>query len=219
MPAESHATAPAVLDPAVQPAPPLDERAQRIIAVAVELAERDGYEAVRLRDLADRAGVALATVYRRFACKEDILAAALDQQVAVAAELLQGADIPGDGPEERLQWFFRMSTQLLEQQPKLAAAMLRTVACGVPEVAERITRYRARVTTIILTIYRGEDGDTGATPDERMLAHLLQNVWYGGLVGWTGGVHDAETILVQTDAAIRLLVAGHRAVQATDAPA
>ena len=52
----------------------MDERSERIIQAAVELAERDGYDAVKLRELAERAGVALATVYRRFSCKEDILA-------------------------------------------------------------------------------------------------------------------------------------------------
>lgn len=197
-----------------EPSKPLDERSQRIIAVAIELAERDGYDAVRLRDLAEKAGVALATVYRRFSCKEDILAAALDLQVVRAAEMLQTTDIPGENASARLKWFFHMSTGLLEQQPKLAAAMFRAVASGVPDVAERITRYRARVTDIIVYVYRGQELATDHSDSELMLAHLLQNVWFGGLVGWTGGVHDAATILRQTDAAVDLLVAGERALRA-----
>ena len=36
----------------------MDERAQRIVGIAIELAERDGYAAVRLRDVAAQAGVA-----------------------------------------------------------------------------------------------------------------------------------------------------------------
>ena len=198
--------------------PALDGRSQRIIAVAIELAEQDGYDAVRLRDLAERAGVALATVYRRFSCKEDILAAALDQQVAYATAMLNESTIPGETPPQRLKWFFRQATALLVQQPKLASAMLRTVACGVPEVAERITRYRARVTEIILTIYRDDAGQGQPSDAEYMLAHLLQNVWYGGLVGWTGGVHGPDVIGLQIDAAVDLLVAGSELRRRASAP-
>ena len=42
----------------------LDERAQRIVDTAVALAERDGFAAVRLRDVAATANVALGTVAR-----------------------------------------------------------------------------------------------------------------------------------------------------------
>ena len=56
----------------------MEDRTRRIIETAIELAERDGFEAVRLRDVARLAKVALGTVYRRFQSKEDILVAALD---------------------------------------------------------------------------------------------------------------------------------------------
>jgi AcrR family transcriptional regulator len=47
----------------------MDDRAKRIVDTAVALAERDGYQAVRLRDVAATAQVALGTVYKRFASK------------------------------------------------------------------------------------------------------------------------------------------------------
>jgi AcrR family transcriptional regulator len=187
---------------------PMDERSQRIIDVAMELAERDGYDAVRLRDLADQAGVALATVYRRFSCKEDILAAALDQQVQVAAEMLRGQPLPGDTPTERLDWFFRLTTEALAEQPKLSAAMLRTVASGVPDLAERVTRYHGHMTELILGVYRGGFSQEFPSEEERMLAVLLQDVWFGALVGWTGGMLSPEEVLEQTSVATRWLLAG-----------
>ncbi|MFT4974873.1 MAG: AcrR family transcriptional regulator [Myxococcota bacterium] len=186
----------------------MDERSERIIQAAVELAERDGYDAVKLRELADLAGVALATVYRRFSCKEDILAAALDQQVAVASEMMRGTVIPGDTPQERLRWFFREATDALTQQPKLSAAMLRTVASGVPELAERVIRYHGRTTEMILAVYRGGFSEDLPSESERLLATLLQNVWFAALVGWTGGAIPQEDIIEQIDAAVELLIAG-----------
>ena len=55
-----------------------EERTRRIVATAVELAEEGGFEAVRMRDVAAHAGVALGTFYKRFRSKEDLLIAALE---------------------------------------------------------------------------------------------------------------------------------------------
>lgn len=201
----------------------MDERTQRIIMVAMELAERDGYDAVRLRDLADKAGVALATVYRRFACKEDILAAALDLQVSQMLELMRDTELPGDSGVERLGWFFRAATDALAARPKLSAAMLRTVASGVPELAERITRYHGQMVEIILGVYRGSFGPAGEpsppldpTDSEHILAVLLQDVWFGALVGWTGGLHDHQAVVERVETAMHLLVAGIAVREAAD---
>jgi AcrR family transcriptional regulator len=190
----------------------MDERSERIIQAAVELAERDGYDAVKLRELAERANVALATVYRRFSCKEDILAAALDQQVAVASEMMRGTPIPGDTPQERLRWFFQEATDSLTQKPKLSAAMLRTVASGVPDLAERVIRYHGRTTEMILGVYRGEFREDLPSESERLLATLLQNVWFAALVGWTGGAIPKADILEQVNAATALLIAGQESL-------
>src|SRR5262249_46234218 len=53
------------------------ERRQRIITAATELLEEHELEAIQMRDIADRAGVALATVYRYFSSKDHLYAAAI----------------------------------------------------------------------------------------------------------------------------------------------
>lgn len=186
----------------------LDPRTQRILEAAVELAERDGFEAVRLRDLAAKADVALGTVYRRFASKEDILAAALELQVTQMRAAIQEHPIQGDTAEERLAKLFEMTTQALAANPKLAAAMLRTVASGVPELSEKVLRYHGAMTDIILGVYRGSFEDSLPSQKEQDLAHLLQNVWFATLVGWTGGLHDVDTVLQITNRAAHLLIKG-----------
>ena len=60
----------------------MEERSRRIVDAAIELAEQGGFEAVRLRDVAAHANVALGTLYRRFRSKEDLLLAALELQLA-----------------------------------------------------------------------------------------------------------------------------------------
>ena len=48
-------------------------RIRRIVDAAVALAEQGGFDAVRLRDVAEASGVALGTLYKYFRSKEEIL--------------------------------------------------------------------------------------------------------------------------------------------------
>ena len=52
-------------------------RRTRVIEAAMALASEGGYDAVQMRDVAERADVALGTIYRYFASKDQLLAAAL----------------------------------------------------------------------------------------------------------------------------------------------
>ena len=53
------------------------ERRDRIVRAAITLLEHGEYDAIQMRDVAQEAGVALATVYRYFTSKEHLYAAAL----------------------------------------------------------------------------------------------------------------------------------------------
>ena len=191
----------------------MDASTERIIMVAMELAERDGYDAVRLRDVAEKAQVALGTVYRRFSCKEDILAAVLNFHVGALSEGIRSEVPPGKTPEARLCRFFEQITSLLADRPKMAAAMLRTVASGVPDLVDRVTRYHSDMTDVILRVMRGGDEslDDISEAEEARVAHLLQDIWFATLVGWTGGLHDSGEVVKQLKEATRLLLAGARA--------
>jgi len=185
----------------------MDERTERIILVAMDLAEKDGYDAVRLRDVAEQADVALGTVYRRFSCKEDILAAVLNLQVSFLRETIKSSPSTGESPEERLDLFFEQVTEVLAERPKLAAAMLRTVASGVPHLAERVMRYHGDMTEIILHLIRGET-EAEATEEEIFVAHLLQDAWFASLVGWTAGLHEATQVVKQLRKSTRIILRG-----------
>jgi AcrR family transcriptional regulator len=178
----------------------------------MELAERDGYDAVRLRDVAEQAEVALGTVYRRYSCKEDILASVLNRQVSMLKQTVE--DNPGTGatPEDRLGDFFEQITSVLAAAPKLAGAMLRTVASGVPELVERVSRYRGEMTSILLMVMRGgEETTTDLTAEqEEVLASVLQDVLFAALVGWTGGLHDTAHVVAHLNETTQLLFRGAR---------
>src|SRR3954462_7273376 len=63
------------------------QRRKRIIQAAAALASRGGVEAMQMRTVAERAGVALGTLYRYFPSKMDLVVAVVGEEL----DLLEGS--------------------------------------------------------------------------------------------------------------------------------
>jgi AcrR family transcriptional regulator len=190
----------------------MDDRAKRIVETAVALAERDGYQAVRLRDVAATAQVALGTVYKRFASKEEILIAALEQEVEKLVGKIGKKPVPGDTPQERIRFVFSAVSKGLVRRPNLGKALVRSLASGDPNITERVASFHGVITALVMTAIRGgtpADQDSwGGDVDERerTIASILQNVWFASFVGWDGGLHEASQLLSDVDKTAELLL-------------
>jgi AcrR family transcriptional regulator len=189
------------------------ERAKDIIRSAIELAEKGGFQAVRLRDVAAHSGVALGTLYTRFRSKEDILVAALQEEAVKFESLMLSHPPHGETPLERVTGFFSLATRALFMRPNFARAVLRSVSSGVPEVAEKVLRFHQQMTNLITAALRGLPpeaihGDDGPSDDENRVGFLLQQIWFATLVGWMGGVQDEDTVVEHMRSAAELLLRG-----------
>ena len=191
----------------------MEERAQRIVETAVELAEEGGFEAVRLRDVADRADVALGTLYRRFRSKEDLLAAALERESEELERRFLARPPRGDTAAERVTAFFAAGTRGLCRRPNLTRAFLRAMTSGDPAITGRVSRFHDRMTGLITLAIRGErqaEGGGGLTepPSEResTIALLLEHIWFSCLVGWASGLHSQAGIIEQMHDASTMLI-------------
>jgi len=102
----------------------------RILAAAVELFSETTIEALTMQAIAERADVALRTVYNHFASKEALAVEAYDGLSEYFKETI--AAIPADGsPRDRLGWFVDATYGAYENKtPGVAAVM------GVTGVAE-----------------------------------------------------------------------------------
>ena len=197
----------------------MEERSRRIVETAIELAEQGGFEAVRLRDVAAHAGVALGTLYRRFRSKEDLLVAALDMEtLGLEKRVLQ--HLPrGDTPLDRVVGFFSMATRGMCRRPQLARALIRACAAGEPALSQKVAGFHDRMENLIIVSLRGQylepkapAGPLAERPseEERTLAWSIQLVWFGLLVGWSGGLHTQSAVIEQTRAAASLMLNGAR---------
>ncbi len=187
----------------------MEERARRIVETAVELAEQGGFEAVRLRDVAAHAGVALGTLYRRFRSKEDLLLAALEQLVAEHEARLALRPPEGETPLERVTSFFQMTTRALCRRPNLARALVRAIATGEPELTQKVAGFHTVMARLIAAALRGDPAskaDVVLSAEEIGIADVLQRVWFATLVGWSNGLHAQPAIVEHTRNAAELLL-------------
>lgn len=158
-------------------------RRGRVVGAAVELAAEGGYEAVQMRDVASRAGVALGTIYRYFGSKDHLLAAGL---VEWARDLEQQVgQRPPRGPttSARMVDILRRATRAMENEPTLSAAVVTALASNDPGVAgcqEEVGLVMASIQR--LAFPEGFDEDL-----EAQIVRTLGHVWFSSLVGWVNG--------------------------------
>jgi AcrR family transcriptional regulator len=188
-------------------------RMRRIVDTAVDLAEQGGFEAVRLRDVAERSDVALGTLYKYFRSKEDILLFALNEEVDRHENALVTRPETGGTPCQRTVDFFRRSTRALARRPQLARAMVRAMASGETDTVMKLASLQLRIARLVTATLRGEAPDLEApldqpsgTPTEQAIAQILMNVWFSSLVGWAAGLHPERTVTEHVRTAADLVV-------------
>ncbi|MFT5686025.1 MAG: AcrR family transcriptional regulator, partial [Myxococcota bacterium] len=190
----------------------MDERSRRIVKTAIDLAEEGGFEAVRLRDVAAHAKVALGTVYKRFRSKEDMLVAALAMEVSRLQSLINITPPVGVSAEERIRSLFSTLTTILAARPKFSQAVIRAVASGEPEMADKVLRFHSQMVSLIVDAINTPTEPTLEEEEARLLAHMLQQIWFAGLVGWMGGLHEPDEAVRQVAQAARLMLAGMKSL-------
>ena len=181
-----------------------DEQAGRrdlVVAAATELAEAGGYDAVVMKEVADRSGVALATIYRWFASKDHLLTEVL------------------------LVWGAQLSQSLTDDPPRAGDAADRVAAAlgRVIDVAGSRLLLASAVVEAVLSVERGPldaqgdfhnlmsswigaaIGDDEVT-DRDEVTEVLEHVCFSTIIAFATGRQDAEYAKQQLASAARLLL-------------
>ena len=188
-------------------------RMRRIVDTAVDLAEQGGFEAVRLRDVAERSDVALGTLYKYFRSKEDILLFALNEEIERLEQSMVARPSTSGTPYERVCEFFRRGTRALARRPQFARAMIRSMTAGDADTAMKIAALQLRIARVVTAALRGVAPDIHAPLDqsigdarEQAIAFTIMQVWFSSLVGWAAGLHPERTVTEHVRTAADLVV-------------
>ena len=90
-------------------------RRRRVLDAALRLAERGGFDAVQMRDVATEANVALGTVYRYFTSKERLLLEAMVEEIEALASRLESRPPVGATPADRIVEVLSRGTASLQR--------------------------------------------------------------------------------------------------------
>jgi len=178
------------------------ERRQRILDATLELASRGGYEAVQMRAVADRADVALGTLYRYFPSKIHLLVSGLAREFERAEERLGRSPLPGDTPQDRVVFVLHRVTRSMQREPLLIEAMTRAFMFADPSAAAEVNTV-AKLMEGMLTRAM-HDGEP--TADERSIARIIGDVWLSNLVAFVTRRATADDVEAHLDLAARLLL-------------
>ena len=132
-------------------------RRAKIIEAVIELIADVGAEAVQMRDVAKRSGVALATVYRYFNSKDYLLAAALeDWQKRLTRRILASRGVRRDqDPLPGILDYLRRAQRAFYRNPNMTALMFQTTTSTDSEARATIDQMNRTNTEMFNRLLEG----------------------------------------------------------------
>ena len=178
------------------------DRRRRILDATLALASKGGYDSVQMREVAERADVALGTLYRYFPSKIHLLVSALAREFERTQEKLDRGPIPGDTAYDRMLYVLNRTTRSMQREPLLIEAMTRAFMFADPSAASEVNGV-ARIMEQLLTraMHEGEP-----TADEQAIARIIGDVWLSNLVAWVTRRASASDVASHLELAVRLLL-------------
>jgi TetR/AcrR family transcriptional regulator, cholesterol catabolism regulator len=104
-----------------------EDRADTIIGVVLDLLETDGYDAVQVRAVASRARVSLATIYKLFGTRDQLIVAAMERWMDANAYSGLTMPEPGETPYETMVRVLRTVFEPWKRHPRMLEAYHRAM--------------------------------------------------------------------------------------------
>ena len=170
--------------------------AMDIINAAWALVQQDEILDFTVRQVVERADVALQTFYRYFGNKDELLLAMLEESMRAAAERLA---FPSEDPVERLRYlvtdpivmdFDERTQRVTRWRGRERQRLLEFFPDAVEAVYEP---YRAAIAEAIIAVCKAGRGSCEAPDlDAKLILHLVQEMAHG-VHG--GGIHDPPDLV------------------------
>jgi AcrR family transcriptional regulator len=181
------------------------KRRDRILDIVVEMLETEGYDAVQLREVARRARTSLATIYKRYGTRDELILAALD--CWMEENRYSGLTEPHDTDESLYAGLMRVLRTIFEpweRHPAMLNAYFR--ARSGPGGQKLIRRGFDAVVPAVMDVL--SDADPAFIQD---MDAIVSNVAYGLLGRFAAGEIEITDILPSLDRAVRHVASGYEA--------
>jgi TetR/AcrR family transcriptional regulator, cholesterol catabolism regulator len=183
-----------------------NRRPDRILDIVVEILETEGYDGVQLREVARRARTSLATIYKRYATRDELILAALQTWLEENrySGLARVSHEPGESLYVGLMRLLRTIFEPWEQHPGMLKAYFR--ARAAPGGQKLVRRGLDIVVPAGLEVLA--DVDDGFIAD---LDTIISSLVYGLLGRFAAGEIAITEILPSLDRTVFWLTSGYEA--------
>jgi AcrR family transcriptional regulator len=179
-----------------------------IVTAAITLLESGGYEAVQVREVARRAHVSLASIYRRYQTREDLIVAALELWTAANGHAPVPAPPPGESLGDGLMRIFRHVFEPWERSPRMLEAYHK--AATTP-AGDRLTRQGTKAIAPA-ALHLLDDRDPEYAAD---VGDILTNMAYAVTGRFVEGQIPVTAILPALERAVRRLTTDNSEARTT----
>ncbi|HEU4360577.1 MAG TPA: cholesterol catabolism transcriptional regulator KstR [Mycobacterium sp.] len=178
------------------------ERRKRILDATIAIASKGGYEAVQMRAVADRADVAVGTLYRYFPSKVHLLVSALGREIErIDAKTDPSTFIEGTR-YQRLNFMVSKLNRAMQRNPLLTEAMTRALVFADASAAAEVDH----VQKLIDSMFARAMSDGAPTEEQYHISRVISDVWLSNLLAWLTRRVSATDFSTRIDLAVRLLV-------------
>ena len=166
------------------------------------IASKGGYEAVQMRAVADRADVAVGTLYRYFPSKVHLLVSALGREFERIDAKTDRSVVAGGSPYQRLNFMVGKLNRAMQRNPLLTEAMARAYVFADASAAGEVDH----VEKIIDSMFARAMSDGEPNEDQYHIARVISDVWLSNLLAWLTRRASATDVSKRLDLAVRLLI-------------
>lgn len=178
------------------------ERRKRILDATLAIASKGGYEAVQMRAVADRADVAVGTLYRYFPSKVHLLVSALGREFERIDARTERSTLSGSTSYQRLHVMVSKLNRAMQRNPLLTEAMARAYVFADASAAGEVDH----VEKIIDAMFARAMSEGEPSEDQYHIARVISDVWLSNLLAWLTRRASANDVSKRLDLAVRLLL-------------
>ena len=157
-----------------------------------------------MRDVAQRADVALGTVYHYFTSKDHLLAESMVVYIRQLADWVEHYPAVGTNTYERVQDLLGRMTRAIARNQQVSAALVGGLVAEGPQVAACQDEMHEVFASVMATAFGPDVPDH----DRDRIIRTLEHVWFSCQIAWKNGWMPLDRAIAELEASAEVLVSG-----------